>query len=125
MYGLPLIIPALLLGVSVPAIASTAEADFSDKLDTLFVGNPYAKFEWTKAEGVSDRGAIVLPVHLDGIDGWFQLDTGLDVSWSTETSRRAGLAHPRRSFPGPRSAHRRNGPRTSLDPQPTGHRAKE
>jgi hypothetical protein len=37
-------------------------------------------FEWVEATGVSDRAAMHIPVNLDGTEGWFQLDTGLDVT---------------------------------------------
>lgn len=62
-----------------PAQAAS-EPDPARGLDTLFEKLPHAAFEWVEAEGVSDRAAMRLPVKLDGTEGWFQLDTGLDVT---------------------------------------------
>jgi len=62
---------------SVPAAPGD---DLSQRLDSLFDGLPHATFQWENVEGVSERAAIRLPVNLDGTEGWFQLDTGLDVT---------------------------------------------
>ena len=55
-------------------------ADWTRQLDSLFVSLPHAAFEWTSADGVSDRAAMRVPVDLDGARGWFQVDTGLDAT---------------------------------------------
>jgi hypothetical protein len=60
---------------------ATSGPDLTQQLDALFDDLPHATFEWAKAKGVSDRAAINIPVSLDGTEGWFQLDTGLDVTW--------------------------------------------
>jgi hypothetical protein len=54
--------------------------DLKGQLDSLFTGLPHTSFEWVKADGVSDRAAMRLPVNLAGTRGWFQLDTGLDAT---------------------------------------------
>ena len=54
--------------------------DLSGPLDSLFMSLRHATFEWVEAKGVSDRAAMRVPVNLDGNKGWFQLDTGLDVT---------------------------------------------
>lgn len=70
----------LLLLLAHPPTRATAQEDLAPRLDSLFAGRPHAAFEWVQAEGVSDRAAMRIPVHLDGTEGWFQLDTGLDVT---------------------------------------------
>ena len=59
---------------------TTSETDRSHQLDSLFEHIPHTTFEWVAAKGVSDRVAMRVPVNLDGIKGWFQLDTGLDAT---------------------------------------------
>ena len=59
---------------------SAANADRASQLDSLFASLPHTTFEWVSAEGVSDRVAMRVPVDLDGIRGWFQVDTGLDAT---------------------------------------------
>jgi len=56
------------------------KADLAARLDTLFAGVPYATFEWVGEKGLSERAAIRVPVVVDGVEGSFQLDTGLDVT---------------------------------------------
>ena len=56
------------------------EAASEDELAAFFNVTPHATFEWSAAEGVSDRGAMRVPVDLGDISGWLQLDTGLDVT---------------------------------------------
>lgn len=55
-------------------------SDLARQLDSLFEGLPHATFEWGEAKGVSSQAALRVPVTLDGTEGWFQLDTGLDVT---------------------------------------------
>jgi hypothetical protein len=59
--------------------ASGAQGRIST-IDSLFMNLPHAEFQWVGKAGVSERAAMIVPVELDGISGWFQLDTGLDVS---------------------------------------------
>ncbi len=69
-----------LLLASSPLRPAASDPDAARRLDSLFETLPYATFEWAKAKGVSERAAIRLPVTLDGTEGYFQLDTGLDVT---------------------------------------------
>jgi hypothetical protein len=50
---------------------------------------------WVEAEGVSERAAMHIPVRLDGTEGWFQMDTGLDVTllYGDIATRRGWEAH--------------------------------
>jgi hypothetical protein len=54
--------------------------DLTQRLDSLFAAIPSATFEWTNVKAMSERAALQIPVDLDGTKGWFQLDTGLDVT---------------------------------------------
>jgi hypothetical protein len=67
----------LLCGYSAPG---AAEPDVAARLDSLLESLPHANFAWIEAEGVSNRAAMRIPVKLDGTEGWFQLDTGLDAT---------------------------------------------
>jgi hypothetical protein len=71
---------SLAVAVSAVPVAASPDAESTGELDAFFAAHPHAVFEWTEAEGVSDRAAILLPVTVDGREGWFQLDTGLDVT---------------------------------------------
>ncbi len=73
-------LPILFVFVSGRAAQGNPEPDLTRRLDSLFEVLPHAIFEWAKAEGVSDRAAMRIPVDLDGTRGWFQFDTGLDVT---------------------------------------------
>ena len=75
-----LLLAAAVLALRPPPAPADPKPDLGPRLDTLFATLPHARFEWAKARGVSDRAAIRLPVDVDGTGGWFQLDTGLDVS---------------------------------------------
>jgi hypothetical protein len=76
------IVPRLSLAalVAVGWIALISDTAAGSELDVFFSEVPHAAFEWSGAEGVSDRGAILVPVALDGVKGWLQLDTGLDAT---------------------------------------------
>ncbi|MCF8242663.1 MAG: hypothetical protein K9J16_14895 [Melioribacteraceae bacterium] len=52
----------------------------AQQLDEFWQGVPHATFKWRGAEGISERGAIWVPVKLGEEEGWLQLDTGLDVT---------------------------------------------
>jgi len=66
--------------LSVHLAQATSGPDLVEPLDSLFKSLPHTAFEWVEAKGVSDRAAMRVPVNLDGTRGWFQLDTGLDVT---------------------------------------------
>jgi hypothetical protein len=65
--------------ISLP-LAARSESDLRERLDALFGVTSHARFAWVGADGISDRGAINVPVCLDGTEGVLQLDTGLDVT---------------------------------------------
>lgn len=71
------VLATLLAGCPAPVAAGP---DLTQQLDSLFREVPHATFEWTNARDVSERAAMVVPVRLDGREGLFQLDTGLDVT---------------------------------------------
>jgi hypothetical protein len=68
------------LALAAPPSFSETRPETRSLLDSLFAGLPHAEFVWIPKEGMSDRAAMKLPVTLDGMDGWFQLDTGVDVT---------------------------------------------
>jgi hypothetical protein len=46
----------------------------------LLADSKCTAFEWDALEGVTERGAIRVPVTLDGRTYWYQLDTGADAT---------------------------------------------
>jgi hypothetical protein len=75
---------ALALGVAWSSCAGEVTTGSTQsarrQLDEFFGAVPHATFEWSEAEGVSDRGAMLVPVQLGSIETWLQLDSGLDVT---------------------------------------------
>lgn len=69
----------LLASLAASAVRADQDPDPARQLDELFDALPHTSFEWSKS-GSSERAAMRVPVDLDGTRGWFQLDTGLDVT---------------------------------------------
>lgn len=67
---------ALGAGVALAACAT----DPTPQATTAHEGFDCVVFEWARAEGISDRAAILLPVTLNGRAAQFQLDTGADIN---------------------------------------------
>lgn len=76
--GVALRLFALFIGYVPFALAT--EGYLAQRLDSLFAALPHARFEWASVTPETERAALRLPVDLDGTSGWFQLDTGLDVT---------------------------------------------
>ena len=69
---------ALFIGYVPFALAT--EGYLAQRLDSLFAAILHARFECASGKPEIERAALRLPVDLDGARGWFQLDTGLDVT---------------------------------------------
>jgi hypothetical protein len=73
------------LSISITLVAlsrglALSEPGSAERIESLLSHVPHSTFEWVAAEGVSPRAAMRVPVNLDGTGGWFQMDTGLDVT---------------------------------------------
>lgn len=89
----------LSLALCVPAVrAQSSGPTRADSVHTLLEALPCTRFEWVPWEGVTPRGAIAVPIELDGRTYRFQLDTGSDASmiYGDEAERR-GWVEPGRT----------------------------
>lgn len=73
-------ISLILACLSASVALADSERDLIERIDSLFASLQHTSFEWVRAEGLSDRAAMRVPVDLAGTKGWFQFDTGLDVT---------------------------------------------
>ena len=66
---------------------------------SLLNGLPGVKFEWAPVPGVTERGALLVPVEIAGANLKYQFDTGADatVLYGTDLASRLGWSQGRRS----------------------------
>jgi len=69
------------LAVTIALAAVVAQAQKSQsRAGSLLEGIPGTAFEWGKAPGFSERGAIIVPISLGGAAYKYQLDTGTETT---------------------------------------------
>lgn len=81
-----------------PGAAQSGSPAQEDSIRTLFEALPCTPFEWLPWDGVTPRGAIAVPIELEGRAYRFQLDTGSDATmiYGNEAERR-GWVEPGRT----------------------------
>jgi hypothetical protein len=89
MVGIPMRVCSLLfLGVVLLVSACRSQASADEKRGPI-EDLPWVSFEWDAWEGVTEKGALLVPVTIEGKAYRFQLDTGADamIVYGSEAER--------------------------------------